>query len=73
MWAVAPPDMMRIVEEMQDHLKAMELVAAVPSRAEGDEITTLVKRLDDLPEELVNLARKQTGERALPSPTFRSY
>ena len=73
MWTVAPADMMAIVERMQDHLKKMEIVAAVPSTAESDGITELVKTFDDLREELVNLARKQTGERSLPASTFRDY
>lgn len=73
MWTVAPADMMRIVERMQDHLQTMELVGAHPSRAEPETITEAIKAFDDLREELVNLARAQTGERGLPASTFRDY
>ena len=73
MWTVAPPGMMAVVDRMQDHLKEMEIVAAVPSQATADVITDLLKKFDDLREELVNLARSQSGERHLPLSTFRRY
>lgn len=72
MWTVAPADMMRIVERMQNHLRAMEL-AAVPSRTDSDTITAAIKAFDDLREELVNKARAQTGEGRLPASAFRDY
>ena len=71
--AVAPTDMMDNVERMQDCLRAMEIMAASPSVADPDEITRLIKAFDDLREELVNRARRQTGERPLPSEAFRRY
>jgi hypothetical protein len=37
------------------------------------EATTRELADDDLREELVNLARSQTGERGLPGATFRDY
>lgn len=73
MWTVAPTDMMAVVDRMQDHLKEMEIMAAIPSTADHGTITDLIKQFDDLREELVNLARRQTGERTLPASTFRRY
>ena len=73
MLAVAPADMMHNVERMQDQLRKMEILASRPSMADPDEITSQIKGFDDLREELVNRARRQTGERALSKRAFRDY
>jgi hypothetical protein len=73
MWIVAPSAMMAIVDRMQDHLREMEIVAEVPSTADREAITPLLLQFDDIRERLVNMARRQTGERALPGSTFRRY
>lgn len=72
-WTVAPGTMMVVVERVQNHLRSMEITAMAPSRATAANITDLLRDFDDLREELVNLARRQTWERVLPSETFRDY